>query len=195
MNRVRRVIIGPGLSGRVGGIKLLTRNWPKKYGLTPEIVEIVWKDNKGLSLKLQKVLDLIDEFVKRGDQVSLVGCSASGSLMLNAFTKRRYVIHKVVNIGGFLRPGNARGIRSFAVRSKASLAVRESVARFEKSESKLTKGDRIKIMTIRPLFDELVPPETVVINGAHNKTVPILEHVLGISIALVAYDPLIKFLH
>lgn len=194
MSRVHHVIIGPGLDGRTGGIALLTRNWKRKYGLIPEIVQITWKDNEHLNPKLQKVLNLIDKFVKNGDKVSLVGCSASGSLMLNTFIKRRNVVYKVVNLGGFLREGNARGLRSFKIRSAKSLAFRQSVLLFEKQEHALSMNDKKKILTLRPLYDELVLRDTVVVDGALNKTVPIIEHVLGISAALLLYEPLIKFL-
>lgn len=195
MNKKHHVIVSPGMDGRIGGLKLLTRNWPKKYGLSPEVVQTIWKDGKGLEPKLTKILDLIDKFVDKGDTVSLIGTSASGSLMLNAFVERKNVVNKVVNISGFLRPGNGTGMHSFETRSAASKAFRESVLRFEKSEPSLTEQDRCKILTVRPMFgDELVPANTVTINGALNKTVPMIEHILSIATALVLYDPVIVFL-
>lgn len=194
MSSEHRVIIGPGMDGKVGNLRFLTRNWRERYNLIPEITQIVWKDGLGLEPKLRKVTDLIDNFVKNGDTVSLVGCSASGSLMLNAFVDRKDVVHKVINLDGFLRPGTAKGFRSFEERGSKSLAFRESVLRFEKLESKLTSEDRKRILTVRPLFDELVPPETVVIEGALNKQIPMVEHVLSIATALVLYDPVIMFL-
>ena len=55
--------------------------------------------------------------------------------------------------------------------------------------------DRKKILTVRPFFgDELVPADTVVIQGALNKTVPMGEHVLSIATALILYRPVIAFL-
>jgi len=188
------VIIGPGMDGKIGGLKFITRNWSEKYNLFPEIIQINWKDGRGLKPKLKKVTDLIDSFVRNGDSVSLIGCSASGSLMLNAFVERKDVIQKVINLDGFLRPGNAKGYRSFDKRSAKSVAFRESVLRFEKLEPILTPKDRKKILTVRPLFDELVPPETVMVRGALNRQIPMVEHVLNIAMALVVYDPVIKFL-
>lgn len=195
MGKIHRVIIGPGLDGRTGGIKFLVRNWPKRYGLYPEVVKIVWKDGQGFEVKLQKILDLIDKSVKNRDKVSLIGCSASGSLMLNAFIERKHAVDKVVNLSGFLRRGKAKGLRFFDVRSAKSPAFRQSVIHLEKKERSLSMKDRKKILTVRPLYDELVPGDTVVLKGALNKTIPVIEHILGISTALVSYDPLIKFLH
>ena len=51
-------------------------------------------------------------------------------------------------------------------------------------------------MTVRAMFgDELVPPETATIKGAHNTKVPIFEHVLSIGMSLTLFSrPLIVFL-
>jgi|SRR3989344_3301891 len=194
MSQEHRVIIGPGLDGRIGGIKWLTRNWQEKYGFHPEATSITWKDGEHFAPKLKQITDLIDQFAEKDDLISLVGCSVSGSAMLNAFVERKELIHRVVNNGGFVRPGTAKNFRSFSLRSKVSPAFRASVLRFAELEPTLTAADRKKILTVRPLWEELVPPETVVIQGAINATVPMVEHILGIVTALVKYDPVIMFL-
>lgn len=182
------------MDGKIGGLELVTKYWPQKYCLYPEVEQIIWKDGIGFAPKLKKITDLIDRLVSNGDTVSLIGTSASGSLMLNAFIERKGVVEKVINVGGFVRPGNRSGQRNFDERSAASIAFRESVLRFASLESILTPEDRKKILTVRPLWDELVPPETVVIKGALNRQVPMVGHVLGIATAMVLYDPLIMFL-
>jgi hypothetical protein len=182
------------MDGRIEGLELITRNWPERYGLYPEVIQTIWKDKIGLEPKLKRVTDLIDSLVAKGNSISLIGTSASGSLMLNAFVERKGVVEKVINVGGFLRPGNEKGYRSFDERGAASIAFRESVLRFAKLESTLTAEDKKKILTVRPYWDELVPPETVVIKGALNKKVPMVEHVLGIATAMILYDPVVMFL-
>jgi hypothetical protein len=182
------------MDGKINGLKFLTRSWPERYNLFPEVTEIVWRDAEGLESKLNKVTNLIDNLIKNGNIISLIGCSASGSLMLNAFIERKDVVQKVINLDGFLRPGKAKGYRSFGERSAQSRAFRESVLRFERLEPELTLVDRKKILTVRPLFDELVPPETVVVEGALNKQILMVEHVLSIATALIVYDPVIMFL-
>lgn len=194
MSREHHVIISPGMDGKIEGLKLVTKNWPERYGLYPEIEQIIWKNEIGLDPKLKQITDRIDKLIAEGNTVSLIGTSASGSLMLNAFIERKDSIEKVINVGGFLRPGERTGNRSFDVRSAASIAFRESVLRVASLESTLTDEDRKKILTVRPLWDELVPPETVVIKGALNKQVPMVEHVLGIATAMTFYNPVIMFL-
>lgn len=194
MSAEHHVIISPGLDGRVGGLKFVTAKWSQKYDLYPEVTQIIWKDKIGLLPKLKKITDKIDQLTNEGHMVSLIGTSASGSLMLNAFLERKSVISRVVNVGGFLRPGNETGLRNFKVRSAASISFRQSVERFEKFEPSLTLPDRKKILTVHPIYDELVPPDTVTLKGALNEQVPMLEHVFGIALAMVLYDPVIKFL-
>lgn len=195
MTQPHRVLIAPGLDGRVWGIRLVTWNWPTKHGLLPEAIPITWKDNVPLAPKLQTIVDRIDYYSSKGNQVSLIGSSAGGSLMLNAFVERKSIVYKVVNLSGFMRQGRRKGIRSFSRRSAASSAFKESVLRFEKAEPSLTQTDRKKILTVRPQFgDELVPPETVVINGALNTTIPFGEHILSIAAAFILYRPVITFL-
>lgn len=51
-------------------------------------------------------------------------------------------------------------------------------------------------MTVRAMFgDELVPPETTIVQGANNTVVPTPEHMLSIGAALTVFShPLIAFL-
>ncbi len=162
--------------------------------MQPVVVPVTWKDNEPLDPKLSRVAELIDRFSGEGARVDLVGCSASGPLMLLAFMARKDAVSRVVNVGGFLRPGSRQGFRSFSKRSAKSPAFREAVLRCAELEPSLTAVDRAKILTVRPVFDELVPPETVTVPQATNLTVPMPEHVLGIGLTLIKYDPVIRFL-
>ena len=195
------VIIVNGLGETTGrfeaqvmGLKLITKNWSEKYQLTPEIIPVEWEDDQNLEQKLKQITDLIDELVKTGNMVSLIGCSAGGSLVLNAFAERKNVIEKVINLDGFVRPGSPKVVEYFEKVGAKSKSFRESVLRFEALEPQLSKNDRKKILTVRPLVDELVPPETVIIKGATNKKISAVEHVLGIATSLIVYDPVIMFL-
>ncbi len=182
------------LEVQVAGIKLITKKWPEKYQLIPEVIPVEWEDGQDLEPKLKKITDLIDELVKTGSRVSLIGCSAGGSLVLNAFIERKNVIEKAINLDGFVRPGSPNVIEYFENVGAKSKAFRESVLRFEALESTLRENDRKKILTVRPMVNGLVPAETVIIKGAANEKIPVVEHVLGVAIALIVFDPVIKFL-
>lgn len=194
MNNNHYVIVVPGLGDETIKIKWATNHW-RKFGLKPVIHNIWWKKGKKhFKPKLQKLLKLIDRLSKNGDKVSLVGASAGSSAVLNAYVARKKKIYKVVSVCGRLRHGEEKGFRSFESRTNSSLAFRESILMFEKNEKSLTKNERKKIMTIRAIFDELVPDDTAYIKGVTNKKIKSIEHMLSIWMSLSFYKPLINFL-
>lgn len=142
------------------------------------------------------MLTVIDSLEQKRHTISLVGTSAGGSCALNAFIERKVVIHKVISICGRLKIGPTSGFRSFESRSKSSRAFAQSVQLCEKSISALSKQERAKIMSVRPQFgDEVVPPQTTYIQGVYNITIPTIEHVFSIGMALTLFSkPLILFL-
>lgn len=189
-----KVIIIPGLGDGNQKVKWATNHY-RKYGLDPLVHNIWWRrGEKHFEPKLHKLTDLIDKLFEEGNKVSLVGTSAGGSAVMNAFVARRKKIYKVVSICGRLRKGSEKGFRSFGAKTAGSVAFKESVLMFEQSEPILTKKDRKRIMTIRALFDELVPGNTAYIDGANNKRIKSVEHMFSIWMGLSFYRPLIDFL-
>lgn len=192
-----RVIVVPGLGDEGRQLEWLIKHW-KRYGLVPVVYRVGWRD-KGSSFhpRLARLIRLIDRYSKRGERVSLVGLSAGGSAVINAFVRRRRIIHKVITVCSRLQRGQERGFRSFTTRTASSAAFAQFVALCEYRVQKLSTADRKKIMTVRAGFgDELVPGNTSAIDGAYNITVPSVEHVVSIAAALTIFSrPLIAFLH
>ena len=142
---------------------------------------------KDFERKLEKVVALIDTYCADGYTVSLLGTSAGGSAVINAFAMRKDKIHKVINVCGRLRKGE----NVFPTLDKASLTSKsfyDSIIQCENNLEKLSPNDSNKILTLRPLFDELVPSSTVSVPGAMNIILPTIEHVLSISFALTLYS-------
>lgn len=197
MSKEHKVIVIPGLGDhRTKPLEMAVNHW-RSQGLDPIVHAVGWHDEEGsFAPKLHRLVEMIDSFVGQGDTVSLVGTSAGGSAALNAFIERRDVVHRVINVCGRLRVGPRTGFRSFESKSKSSPTFAESVQLCEAQEKSLTAADRQKIMTVRAMFgDELVPPETTILQGAYNTRVPTPEHVLSIGAALTAFSrPLIVFL-
>lgn len=157
--------------------KILPLIWKPEFNLV--IFEPHWQDRNQLEPKLKELIALIDTLYKNGSYVSLMGQSAGGSLALNAFTKRKTIIHKVINVTGRLKAGeNVRPSLQFA--SRLSPAFKESVLLFEnENEKKLLDRDRRRILTLRPFFDAIVPASTVPVKGATNKIIPVAGHSMG----------------
>ena len=192
---MHKIIIIPGLGDESIHLRLITRHW-KKLGLDAVVYPVGWFDEeKQFTPKLNRLLNLVDGFVKDGYAVSLIGNSAGGSAVLNIFAARKDIIHRVINICGRVRTGTTKGFRSFENRTSKSPAFAQSIKMAEEAEKAFTEGDRVKIMTIHPIFDELVPDDTLTISGATNIKIPMIVHSVSIILALTVFSkPLIAFL-
>lgn len=196
MLKEHRVIFVPGLGDEVNRMSWAVSHW-RKHGLEPLVHSVGWhNEEQEFQPKLESLVKMIDQYAESGDRISLVGCSAGGSAVLNAFFDRKDVVHRVINVCGRLRSGNQQGFRSYEARTASSPPFAQSIKLFESRENLLSKQDRQKVMTVRALFgDELVPADTTVLYGAYNTVIPTPEHVFSIAMALTVFsNPLITFL-
>lgn len=180
------VIIIPGLGNNISRHIWATNYW-KKWGVVPHVFDTRWRtEERGYMEKQERAVKLVDSLSNRTDTISLVGNSAGSSLALNIFGKRKKQIAKVVINCGRIRDGDWPWF-SFAQAAASSPSFRESVLQAQELETTLTPDDRIKIMTLRPLFDEIVPPFTVPIQGARNDVVYSVEHSVTIALNLTLF--------
>lgn len=183
-----QIIILPGLSDRVEQITKATNFW-RKRGLEPHVVRMGWRDveQKSIEMKLDEIIALAERLSNSG-RVSILGISAGGSAALNAFISRPDLFFKATNVCGRLRAGNHH-FRSFEKMSKTSKMFRESILKFEKSETEIPHEFRERILTVSALFgDELVPADTSGLEGAKNIRIPTVEHGLSIGLALTVFS-------
>jgi len=175
------VIIIPGLGNGVNGHIWATNSW-KKFGIMPHIFDAKWKiEENGFLEKLTRALKVVDFLSVKNSTISLVGNSAGSSFALNIFGKRKQQINKVIVNCGRVRDGDWPWF-TFDQATALSPSFRESVLKAQELEKTFTSQDRQKILTLRPLFDEVVPSSTVPIQGATNRVTFSLGH--GLSIAL-----------
>lgn len=154
-----------------------------------------WRSNETYQDKLNRLLVLVDKETKL-NEVSLVGASAGGSVVINAYALRINIINKVVTVCSRLRKGQIEGFRGFEERTKGYPAFRNSVISAEEVEKSFSENDRQKIMTVHSLLgDELVPTNTAVIDRAKNIVVPLGEHMISIASSLTIFSkPLTEFI-
>ena len=169
--------------------------WWKRWGLTIVLFQARWRSKEAYENKLARLIELIDyESVK--ENISLIGTSAGGSLVINAFSKRKYKIIRVVGVCSRLRKGNLKGYSGFEQRTAGYDAFAESVVSSEKNIKLLTTVDKLKIMTIKAWIDELVPSNTSTIDGVKNVILPSAEHMISIGLSLTLFSRSIReFLH
>ncbi|MEK7591783.1 MAG: 5-formyltetrahydrofolate cyclo-ligase [Patescibacteria group bacterium] len=175
-------IYAPGLNDQCLLNRFLVSLLPKiwiQFGVKTHIFSPRWRSAELYVVKEKRLLVLIDSLHKQNNLIFLVGQSAGGSIVLNVFSKRKETVVGVINVAGRL----CRGIKVFPTLQLASIsspAFQASVEQCEDvSEKTLRKDDRKRIMTIRPIWDEVVPSLTVSIAGARNDRVPLFEHTLG----------------
>jgi hypothetical protein len=175
-------------------INFLPLIW-NKYGFDVFIVRPEWRTGKFFYPKLTLIINKIDELSSKGYAIYLFGQSAGGAAVLNAYTERKNKIKKVVNICGRLRKGKDV-LPSLKTETAENPAFAESVLLFENlNENRLTMNDRKKVLTIKPIWDGVVPSSTVALQGATNITIPMVQHsIAGISALTIFSQEILSFL-
>jgi len=194
MSKERHIIYVPGLRDQHLFNKSLARLYPlvwKPQGFHFHTISPHWEEGISFTPKLKMITNKIDELSVGANHIYLLGVSAGGSAVLNAFSQRRDLISGVVNVVGRLRAGvNVKP--SLDKATKISPACRESILSFEnQNEPTLSEVDRRKVMTLRPVWDETVPKSTVSLKGAKNIVVPMVEHSLGGIAIMTIFSPMI----
>lgn len=172
---------------------LLVLIW-KFYGYRGHPIALEWETGTEFAPKLDRLVSKIDELYAGGDKVFLIGSSAGGSAVLNAYAQRLYMVKGVANLSGRLRRGeNVKPTLEEA--AKHSEAFEKSVLLFEKiNEPTLSEMDRMKVLTITPSFDRVVPASTVSLKGATNCIAKIPTHSLaGILLPTVFIGMVFEF--
>lgn len=199
MQKEHHLVMIPGLNDQGFLQKRLMNLVPKywqKYGVVGHIISPNWEDGEEFKPKLERMLGKVDELIEEGHEVSVLGLSAGGSAALNVFCQRKNVLKGAVNGTGRLRVGeNVRPSLDWAARN--SPAFKESVVLFESQNEKiLTEDNRKRIMTVRPLWDEIVPISTSPLEGADNRVVPVVGHLLaGGYVCFVYGKEIVNFLN
>lgn len=183
-NATAIIVLGLGVNYES---KIVTYLW-EKQGVRVIFFRANWRSREDYKSKLKRLLNLIDE-ESVNTTISLVGASAGGSLVLNAFGNRKNKVNKVVTVCSRLMKDKLAGFRGFVNRTRGYPAFSESVINAEKKVLGLKNYERKRIMTVHALFgDELVSANTSIINGAYNTVVPTGEHVLSIVSSLTVFS-------
>jgi hypothetical protein len=61
----------------------------------------------------------------------------------------------------------------------------------EKRELAMSKNQRGKVLTLSPLWDEIVPKSTTSLSGTSNRILPSVEHALTGFLGMTIFSPLI----
>jgi pimeloyl-ACP methyl ester carboxylesterase len=162
-------------------IRLLNR-W-RKFGVEPRFQSINWSNNENFESKLARILEDVDELIKQKHKVSLVGISAGATMAINTFSARKDNIDKVVFICGKIN--NPQNVRQYYFQKNP--AFKESLEQAAVNLQKLDEKDKSKMLSIHPIYDEVVYVRDAKLAGAKSKTIFSVEHALSIFLALSLY--------
>jgi hypothetical protein len=157
-----------------------------RWGFQGEILLFNWLEKDFLfDQEIERLHKRIRTLFEDGKKIVLVGTSAGASVAINLLSRDRWIVSYVINIAGRVREGDHSGRLSLDKASRHNRIFEESVLICEDNLKIISSHQRRKIMTIRPLFDEVVPADTVSIAGATNKRVWCVEHGICIFAAAV----------
>lgn len=191
------LFILPGLGDHTWFFRRLTAKWEEKFSIRPHILHVGWYERStGFQMKLSKLIGQIETYADNPSlNVSLLGASAGASAAINIWRKMadrgKNINGGIIINCGRLRKGDNVRIRTLEFAARSSPAFRDSVLRCEKYLEKLTAADRKKILTFRPIIDEIVPSSTVVVDGAVNILLPSIEHLLSIAMVMTLYPKVV----
>lgn len=168
-----RVVIVPGYGDRADYLKKLSDRWLKRFGSELVIVPFGWSGE--VASFDAKDLNFMDRIKSMGE-VGIIGISAGASAALRAQQLLGDQVRKVVTVCG---PVHASLMNKDTLHDKYSL-LEQSLAKLQ--PKKIPAED---VLTLRPLYDELVPVQAMKLEGATDIRMKMIGH--GPSILWAMY--------
>lgn len=173
---MKQVLLIPGMDDKVRPLERLTKNWPRRFNLQPNFFVFGWEDPTAeYEQKQAAILAQVERLAKLGS-LSIVGVSAGGHKAVDLLAERPDIVKSAVNVCGLSR------LEGWSGGSARHALLRRSLEVFNDQSF-----DSERVMTFRPLYDELVPGETVPIAGARNIRLHTVEHIASIAWTLAAH--------
>lgn len=186
MSKRLHVIYVPGVGDTNPEIQRWAVNLWKWWGVDAELFQIKWAENAEWQTKLASLLSRIDELKAKDKSVALVGASAGGSAVINAYAARKTNIAGVVTLCAKLKNPSDIGPKY----RNANPPLIASVTDSDKALLAFDAEDRARILTRRALYDEVVTTKTdSMVEGARNQIIPTPFHALTIGLQLIFGAP------
>lgn len=191
---MKDLLIIPGLGDDVSYTKFLVKGWEKKYGIKTHVVAFGWEGSADkFDERFLEMNKKLDELIDKNENVSVLGISAGGSAAINLFSKRKHKIKKVITVCGRLSDINIKP--SWKNNNNSYRILKPSIKLCEENTAKLSIQDKKRILTLRPIYDDIVPIRTMTIEGAINKKVNSMQHMISIFLIMTLYSKtIVKFL-
>ena len=186
----------------VGVPEKLFARYMKLRGVDLFHAEVDWH-NLNFTDIFAEATDYTRDVLQDVGRLTIIGASAGGSLGVNVFSRIRKEDQKtdvsLISLSGRLRIGDRQHLEETALYrpgKQPSRAFIDSVVRCDEVATiQLTPDDKRRMLTVLPMTDGVVPPDTMTVDGVEQKTVPMVGHVPGIALGALVTPGLINNLH
>jgi pimeloyl-ACP methyl ester carboxylesterase len=162
MTKKTTVLFIPGLGdGKIRGENLAIQLLAP-WRLDGEYFPIYWHKKEDFKTRIAELSKRIAELNSEGRRVVLVGYSAGASAAINALSANKEKVQRVILICGKIQNLDKINDQYFKLNPRFEL----SIELLKKSLPDLDTKQRAKILSIRPIFDEVVPVKDTIIEGA-----------------------------
>lgn len=189
--RKQALLVVPGLGDNLEPIKRFHRKAAARWeprGIQPYHHVVGWHDDADFLDKLDRLDDDVTKLLKKKKRISLLGTSASGSMVLNAFMEHPEEIDKVITVAARLDSKPYPGFLNLGEIAWASPMFIDSVGWLEEHQDQhITPEMRDRVMTISVAGDERVPEASSRLEGAFNVFInePANNHVHAVRRTMV----------
>lgn len=160
----------------------------RRRDVTTEFVPMNWTDGAQLHEKTQLANAAIDTALEKGKRVVLVGESAGGAMSLYLYGQRPKDITRVITLCG----KNKNPANVSPTLYKRSPAFLELMQRVEDDTAALRRAKRERIVSIRPLFDGVVPIQEMLVADCKSVRIPSVGHISSIALLLISGGGLVR---
>lgn len=166
------VIVVPGYGDRSDYLETATKKWQKRYGLNPEIVVFGWS---GEASSFDQKWEQFSRTVQGKEETAIIGISAGASVAIRAMQSYPEIVKKVVTICGPVHPERM---------NRTTLHKNYPVLERSLDQLSLDGLASERVMTLRPLYDNVVNTHAMRIDGAQDHRMKVVGHPTGILWAM-----------
>lgn len=176
---MNRIFYIPGLGDHYDQLRRAAlRHW-RARGLTTELIPMRWYDGESYDDKYRRAHGIIQAALDNGDDVSLVGESAGGSMAISLFVQLPRV-RRLITIAGV---NNATAPIASSILHRAP-AFGQSMRVAGQQLTDIGSKRRSSIHTINGLYDHAVSMASSTISGAHMHRSLTVGHLMTIAACL-----------
>lgn len=177
-------LIIPGYGDERGYIDRAVRNWSQKYGIQPDVRVFGWF---GAADDYEPNWERFDECLKQLGEVAIIGISAGASVGVRALQAYPDKIKKLITVCSLVDTSRM---------DLNKLHNRYPVLERSLQHISLKGLPAERIMTLRPLYDEVIPICDMKIEGAKDVRLPMIGHSPSLGLAMYGYArTMANFIH